>query len=98
MEYLVASTRSIIPNLENDFDKMVGSVSINLLIAEEPDGGFCIGSLSKEDSSYMVDVINCNHKEVYYGRISAMDEKNEENKRIKVAIYIKECKIKDNNN
>lgn len=75
MEYLVASTRCIIPNLENDFDKMVGSVSINLLIAEEPDGGFCFGGLSKEDSSYMVDVINCNHKEVYYGRISAMDEK-----------------------
>lgn len=94
-EYSFASTRCLIPDLEKEIDKMVGSISLNLLIAEEPEGGFLIGNLSKEDSVHMVDVINCNHTEVYYGRISAIDEKSEENKRIKVAIYVKECKKRD---
>lgn len=43
----------------------------------------------------MIDVISCNHENVYYGRISAIDEKNEENKRIKVVIYIKDNNKKD---
>lgn len=94
-EYLFVTNRSIFPDLAEDSVKMISSVFLNKLIDEEPNEGYSIGNLSEEDSIPMVDVINCKYEEVYYGRISAIDEKNEENKRIKVVIYIKE-KNKEN--
>lgn len=94
-EYLFATNKSFIPVLGEDSVKMISSCFLNKLIDEELDEGYSIGNLSEEDSIPMVDVINCNHEKVYYGRISAIDEKNEENKRIKVVIYIKEKNKED---
>lgn len=90
-EYIYAR-RHIIPGIEKDCDKMIDTIFFCKLIDEEPNEGYTIGNISEEDSIPMVDVIKCNHKNVYYARISAIDEKNEENKRIKVVIYIKRNK------
>ena len=94
-EYLFVRNRNIITDIEKDFDKAISYVSLCRLIEEDPIEGFTIGNISEEDSTSMIDVISCNHENVYYGRISAIDEKNEENKRIKVAIYIKDNNKKD---
>lgn len=73
-------------------DKQEVTISYEHLNFELPKCDVHIGNLSKEDSKSIIDVIKSGHSYIFYGMISCLDEKNEENKRIKVAIYIKEKK------
>lgn len=74
---------------ENLGDKKITIPSENLDLST-PKCDIHIGNLSKEDSLSIIDVINSGYSYVYYGRIAYLDEKSEENKRIKVVIYIKD--------
>lgn len=49
-----------------------------------------IGFISEVDSKLIIDILECKHDDIFNVRVAYKDEKNEENKRIKVVIYIKE--------
>lgn len=48
-----------------------------------------IGNLSEDDSKFIIDILECKYNDIFYAKVAYKDEKNEENKRIKVVIYIK---------
>lgn len=77
-------------------ENVAGNVSLKRLFPKDLKNGYRIGNLSKEDSKLIIDVISCGHGDVFDARIAYLDEKNEENKRIKVVIYIKEKNKKVN--
>lgn len=51
-----------------------------------------IGLLSEDDSKLIIDILECKHDDIFNAKVAYKDEKNEENKRIKVVIYIKNKK------
>lgn len=53
------------------------------------DKDFCIGELSIDDGSLIADIIAQGH-DIFEASISLMDDKAEEDRKIKVVIYIKE--------
>lgn len=51
-----------------------------------------IGNLSEDDSKLIIDILEYEYKGIFIAKVAYLDEKNEENKRIKVVIYIKRNK------
>lgn len=65
-------------------------ISLKCVSQKENNKEYKIGTLNKDDSKSIIDIISCGYQDIFSARIVSKDDKNEENKRIKVVIYIKE--------